>query len=71
VKLLLSTAFSKFAVLLISFQWSNQLQVGGFSTDIAGFGVGCMSGLKPPTYEIPVNKIQTSVGRINGWQPMG
>jgi hypothetical protein len=24
-----------------------------------------MSGLKPPTYGIQVNKIQTSVGRIN------
>jgi hypothetical protein len=24
-------------------------QVGGFSCDIAGFGAGCMSGLKPPT----------------------
>jgi hypothetical protein len=24
--------------------------VGGFGPDIADFGVGCMSGLKPPTY---------------------
>jgi hypothetical protein len=27
-------------------------QVGWFSTDMAGFGAGCMSGLKPPTYNI-------------------
>jgi len=27
-------------------------QVGGFSPDMADFGAGCMSGLKPPTYNI-------------------
>jgi len=26
--------------------------VAGFSPDMDGFGAGCMSGLKPPTYNI-------------------
>jgi hypothetical protein len=30
--------------------------VGTFRSDIAGFGEGSMSGLKPPTYEVPVQK---------------
>jgi hypothetical protein len=25
-------------------------QVGGFSPDMTGFDIDCMSGLKPPTY---------------------
>lgn len=39
--------------------------VGGFSPDMQPTPKPATSGLKPPTYGILVNKIQTSACRIN------
>lgn len=41
------------------------MQVGTFRSDIVGFGAGYMSGLKPTTYGVPLQKIETSAGQIH------
>jgi hypothetical protein len=44
--------FSELALLLaeVLIWFTGIPYVGGFSPDIEGFGLGCMSGLKLPTY---------------------